>query len=160
MKINRGMRNVGCWTWLRRSARWRIRGGAAPQQVTGGAHRSRIARGLWAHTASKQGGNLLRIALVVFGLAAVKRACIERACPRTKGRPSAAQRSASQYQVKRHSTATTKPSRSREADPGDIRPAFASGEADINLHFAGPLIIGLNAGETNHHPSRKAYRAL
>ena len=31
--------------------------------------------------------------------------------------------------------------------PGDIGPALASGEADINLHFAGPLIIGLDAGE-------------
>jgi hypothetical protein len=45
--------------------------GAAPQQITGGAHRSRIDIGLWEQTASQQGGNLLRIDLVVFGLPAV-----------------------------------------------------------------------------------------
>lgn len=31
--------------------------------------------------------------------------------------------------------------------PGEIGKALASGEVDINLHFAGPLIIGLDAGE-------------
>jgi NitT/TauT family transport system substrate-binding protein len=35
----------------------------------------------------------------------------------------------------------TKPS------PGEIGKALASGEADINLHFAGPLILGLDAGD-------------
>jgi NitT/TauT family transport system substrate-binding protein len=31
--------------------------------------------------------------------------------------------------------------------PGEIGKALASGEANINLHFAGPLIIGVDAGE-------------
>jgi NitT/TauT family transport system substrate-binding protein len=35
----------------------------------------------------------------------------------------------------------TKPS------PGEISKALATGEADINLHFAGPLIMALDAGE-------------
>ena len=43
----------------------------APQEVTGGAHLSWINIGLWEHPPSEQGCNLLRIDLVVFGLAAV-----------------------------------------------------------------------------------------
>jgi len=45
--------------------------GAAPQPSTGGAQRSRRDRGLWEQTASQQGGTLVRIALVGFGLPAV-----------------------------------------------------------------------------------------
>jgi NitT/TauT family transport system substrate-binding protein len=34
-----------------------------------------------------------------------------------------------------------------KASPGEIGNALATGEADINLHFAGPLILALDAGE-------------
>ncbi|HEX5605243.1 MAG TPA: ABC transporter substrate-binding protein, partial [Candidatus Binatia bacterium] len=34
-----------------------------------------------------------------------------------------------------------------KASPGEIGKALASGEADINLHFAGPLIMSLDAGD-------------
>lgn len=34
-----------------------------------------------------------------------------------------------------------------KASPGEISKALATGEADINLHFAGPLIMALDAGE-------------
>jgi NitT/TauT family transport system substrate-binding protein len=34
-----------------------------------------------------------------------------------------------------------------KATPGEIGKALATGEADINLHFAGPLIVGLDAGD-------------
>jgi hypothetical protein len=44
---------------------------AAPQQVTGGAHVGGRDRGLREHAAPEQDGHLWRIALVVFGLAAM-----------------------------------------------------------------------------------------
>ena len=44
---------------------------AAPKQVTGGAHVGGRDRGLREHTAAKQGSNLLRINLVIFGLPAM-----------------------------------------------------------------------------------------
>ena len=34
-----------------------------------------------------------------------------------------------------------------KSTPGEIGKALASGEADINLHFAGPLILSLDAGD-------------
>lgn len=34
-----------------------------------------------------------------------------------------------------------------KSSPGEIGKALASGEADINLHFAGPLILSLDAGD-------------
>jgi len=34
-----------------------------------------------------------------------------------------------------------------KSTPGEIGKALASGEADVNLHFAGPLIIGLDTGD-------------
>lgn len=34
-----------------------------------------------------------------------------------------------------------------KSTPGEIGKALASGEADVNLHFAGPLIIGLDSGD-------------
>ena len=42
-----------------------------PPEVTSGAHRSRIDGGLWQHTPAPQGGNLVGIDVVVFGLTAV-----------------------------------------------------------------------------------------
>jgi hypothetical protein len=44
---------------------------AAPEPVTGGGHACGIDVGLWQQATAKQGGNLLRIDLVVFGLAPV-----------------------------------------------------------------------------------------
>jgi hypothetical protein len=44
---------------------------AATHEITGSTHLNRIDRGLWEHTAAKQGGNLLGIDRVVFGLTAV-----------------------------------------------------------------------------------------
>ena len=35
----------------------------------------------------------------------------------------------------------------KKSGPAEIGKALASGEVDINLHFAGPLIIGLDAGD-------------
>src|SRR6476620_7094424 len=34
-----------------------------------------------------------------------------------------------------------------KSSPGDIGKTLASGEANINLHFAGPLILSLDAGD-------------
>ena len=34
-----------------------------------------------------------------------------------------------------------------KSTPGEIGKALASGEVDVNLHFAGPLIIGLDTGD-------------
>lgn len=34
-----------------------------------------------------------------------------------------------------------------KATPGEIGKALATAEADVNLHFAGPLIVGLDAGD-------------
>jgi len=34
-----------------------------------------------------------------------------------------------------------------KSSPGEIGGALASGEANINLHFAGPLILGIDAGD-------------
>src|SRR5688572_11049626 len=45
---------------------------------TGGAYLSGIDVGLWQHAAAQQGGNFLRIDLVIFGLAAVDGVHIER----------------------------------------------------------------------------------
>ena len=44
---------------------------AAPEQVAGGPHRGGIDIGLREHAATEQGGNLLGIDLVVFGLTAM-----------------------------------------------------------------------------------------
>jgi len=44
---------------------------AAPSQGTGGAHAGGIDRGLREHAATEQGGNLLRIHFVIFGLPAM-----------------------------------------------------------------------------------------
>jgi hypothetical protein len=44
---------------------------AAPQQIAGGTHLSRIDIGLGEHAPAQQCRNLLRIDLVIFGFAAV-----------------------------------------------------------------------------------------
>jgi hypothetical protein len=45
--------------------------GAAPEQVAGGTHLGWIDISLWQHATAQQGGNLLGIDLVLFGLTAV-----------------------------------------------------------------------------------------
>ena len=61
-------------------------GDAAPQQVTGRPHVGGLDRGLGRHAAAQQRGNLVGIALVVFGLAPVKGLHIERMA-RDEGNP-------------------------------------------------------------------------
>ena len=81
---------------------------ATPEQVAGGAHLGGRHRGLREHTAAQKRRNLLGIARVVCGLPTMESLHGE-SMPQDKGRPSSAQRSASQYQGNRHSTATTIP---------------------------------------------------
>jgi len=44
---------------------------AASQHIAGSAHLGRIDRGFWQQAAASQGGHLVRVDLVIFGLAAV-----------------------------------------------------------------------------------------
>src|SRR5262249_25962864 len=83
---------------------------AAAEQVAGGPHLGRVDVRLGQQAGAEQVGDLLAVELVALGLGAVD-GRISRACPRTKGMPSAAQASASQYQANMHSQATTSPSR-------------------------------------------------
>ena len=80
------------------------------QQIPGRAHARRVDVGLGQHPAAQQHGDLERVDPVVLGLAAVDRLHVERVAEH-EGDALAAQRSASQYQVKMHSTATTRSSR-------------------------------------------------
>src|SRR5262245_947921 len=83
---------------------------AAAKQVPGGSHFWRIDIGHRQHPAAQQHSDLVRIDPVVLGFAAVDRiAFMYSACPRTKGMFCLLQRSASQYQVKMHSTARPRP---------------------------------------------------
>jgi hypothetical protein len=71
------------------------------QQVAGRTPLGGIDRGLRKHPAAQPYGDFLGVDLLVFGLAAILAlppgmAFMERACPRTKGLPGSAQRSASQ----------------------------------------------------------------
>src|SRR5262245_5739145 len=60
--------------------------GAAPQEVPGSPHLGRIDIGLWEHATAEQGRNLLRIDLVIFGLAAMDGFHIE-SVSKDKGNP-------------------------------------------------------------------------
>ena len=44
---------------------------AAPEQISGGTHLSRIPRGLWQHATAEQHGDLMSVDRIVFGFAAM-----------------------------------------------------------------------------------------
>jgi hypothetical protein len=83
---------------------------ATSQAIASGPPLSGGDVGLREQAPTQQYGHVLRIDLVVFGLPPCM-AFMYSAWPSTQGMPSGAPRSASQYQVKRHSTATTLSSR-------------------------------------------------
>jgi hypothetical protein len=85
-------------------------GACGAAQDHGCAHRGGRDRRLWAHPAAPPGGNLGRIAWVLFGRIPVHGV---HGAGRTQdaAMPSCAQRAANPYQVQRHATATISPSR-------------------------------------------------